>query len=211
MQFFDSNNAMIICLYSGIIQMIVIYSMLTDTSGYWNFSVLSDQIYLIDIAVIILIWVLAVLFFRRYKGDKVRAFGFLLFVMAFETAVDRCICIFGDFAHGSEGYDPDILLSYYLVYFVIIALEVLLMHAGIKIYHGKKVIRSARPLIIIFMIGFILSRGYQLILILTDVSEFLDIESGIFLCIFMLASLYDEDVKVALGAKVYDDSADFDI
>ena len=209
MQFFDSTNAMLICAYCAIIQVIVLWSAVTDTTGLWDFSLMSDVIYLFDIIMLIGIWLGAAYVFWRYEGDKVKAFGVFMSVVGLVILLDRLVCIVAEYANNYKDVNMDAFLEYVLLYAIIIALGLYLINMGMKIYNQKEIWNGNRILILVFMILFIITRALQLIVNSYDITDFIDVESGIFLCVFIVGALIDEDVKEGMGGKVREDE-DFD-
>jgi hypothetical protein len=80
---------------------------------------------------------------------------------------------------------------------------------GMKIYNQKEIWNGNRVLVLIFMTLFVITRALQLIVNSYDITDFIDVESGIFLSVFIMGALIDEDVKEGMGGKVREDE-DFD-
>jgi hypothetical protein len=130
-------------------------------------------------------------------------------VVGLVILLDRLVCIVAEYANNYKDVNMDALLEYVLLYAIIIALGLYLINMGMKIYNQKEIWNGNRVLVLIFMTLFVITRALQLIVNSYDITDFIDVESGIFLSVFIMGALIDEDVKEGMGGKVREDE-DFD-
>ncbi len=205
MQYFDTANVTIVCLYCGLVNALLIYISSTiglDAEDY-NIPELSFIMYFVDSIFLAVSWVMAAIILWMRKKTKIQTFGFFLASTGFIFLMDRVLCLFGDGFYEGE-FNSNMIITYSIV----IAFELLITHAGMMIYKGRKLRWGTRWLIVLFMVCFIITRGTQFLMDIYNISDFIDVESSILLCIFIIASLFDEDIKRGMGLKVREDVDD---
>ncbi len=211
MQFFDRENAIIVCLYLAITEMIIGYFTIMDEADYLDGAdvPIYDYLYGLDILLVSLLWMIAVFFFVFRTTSKANTFGAFLMIVGTILLFDRILCIFADvlWTLDTEGEELDAV--FFIVYLLGMVINGMLVVIGYKTYKGLKFYSHTRGLIIFFLVGSILFRAYQLYENRTALIDFIEMESSILLFIFILASLFDEDIKKCMGVEIREDLDEF--
>ena len=198
MWFFDSKNAMAVCVYCAIMEFSEAYLLLMNFNDIPKPESTLYDLYGYTSILLGIIWVVAaVVFWKREGLSKIHAFGFFTGVFGVTILIESWEPVCNIFMDGWVWENIFTVLEI-MACILLIAVSVLIH------MHNLRIISKVRLFFAGVLLAIITGRLIVFFGMTFDIGDYIDGVSTILVVSFTLISLFDEDIKKALdgvGAK----------